>query len=158
MHQTDCLFCQIAQGKVPCHEVWSNETHLAFLSIFPNTEGVTVVIPKDHYSSYLFDQTEAVVSAQILASQQVAHLLDTYFADVGRCGVVFEGFGVDHLHTKLYPLHGTADMAQWQKIESQTKKEFYSQYPGYISSHDSHREDDQKLAELATKIRQSASS
>jgi diadenosine tetraphosphate (Ap4A) HIT family hydrolase len=158
MHQTDCLFCQIAQGSVPCHEVWSSPTHLAFLSIFPNTEGVTVVIPREHYGSYLFDQSEAVVSAQILASQQAAAVLDQYFADVGRCGVVFEGFGVDHLHTKLFPLHGTADMKEWQKIESQTNKDFYDRYPGFISSHDSHRVEDQKLAELAAKIRKSASS
>lgn len=41
-----CIFCQIVEGKAPCHKVWEDEHHLAFLSIFPNTDGFTVVIPK----------------------------------------------------------------------------------------------------------------
>lgn len=154
MTQSDCLFCQIAQGKVPCHEIWSSPTHLAFLSIFPNTPGVAVVIPREHYDSYLFDHDDQVVTDQILASKKVALLLDTYFKDSGRTGVVFEGFGVNHLHTKLFPLHGTADMAEWKKIESKDKRDFFDTYPGYISSHDSERANDQELAELAAKIRQ----
>ena len=149
----NCLFCKIAAGEIPCHEVWSSDTHLAFLTIFPNTPGVTVVIPRQHYTSYLFDQDDEVVTAQILASKQVAKLLDRAFPDVGRCGVVFEGFGVDHLHTKLYPLHGTANMAEWRMIESGPKNDFYEQYPGYISSHDSHRADDKELAKLAAQIK-----
>ncbi len=47
-----CIFCQIVEGKAPCHKVWEDEHHLAFLSIFPNTDGFTVVIPKKHYPSY----------------------------------------------------------------------------------------------------------
>lgn len=50
-----CIFCQIVEGKAPCHKVWEDEHHLAFLSIFPNTDGFTVVIPKKHYPSYAFD-------------------------------------------------------------------------------------------------------
>lgn len=37
-----CIFCQIVEGKAPCHKVWEDEHHLAFLSIFPNTDGFTV--------------------------------------------------------------------------------------------------------------------
>ncbi len=42
-----CIFCQIVEGKAPCHKVWEDEHHLAFLSIFPNTDGFTVVIRKN---------------------------------------------------------------------------------------------------------------
>ena len=44
----DCVFCDIVSGDAPAHTVWENDEYLAFLSIFPNTEGATVVIPKDH--------------------------------------------------------------------------------------------------------------
>ncbi|WP_404881425.1 HIT family protein, partial [Klebsiella pneumoniae] len=27
-----CIFCQIVAGKAPCHKVWEDEHHLAFLS------------------------------------------------------------------------------------------------------------------------------
>jgi diadenosine tetraphosphate (Ap4A) HIT family hydrolase len=149
----DCIFCKIVAGEMPSHQVWSSDTHLAFLSIFPNTPGVTVVIPKTHYSSYLFDQSDQVVADQILASKEVARLIDSAFADVGRCGIVFEGFGVDHLHTKLFPLHGTANLEKWQPIESGIKRDYFVQYPGYISSNDSDRAEDAELAKIAAQIR-----
>ena len=72
--------------------------------------------------------------------------------DVGRTGMIFEGFGVDHVHAKLFPMHGTTDMEKWKEIKSNVDK-FFEKYEGYISSHDYKREDDEKLKKLAEKIR-----
>jgi hypothetical protein len=69
--------------------------------------------------------------------------------------MVFEGFGVDHVHAKLIPMHGTAGLEHWQPIESKSTK-FFERYEGYLSSHDAARADDEHLAALAAKIRQSA--
>jgi histidine triad (HIT) family protein len=152
MQEADCLFCKIAKGEIPSHKVWEDEKHLAFLSIFPNTDGFTVVITKDHFPSYAFENSDAVLSGLILATKKVARLLDTAFEDVGRTGMFFEGFGVDHLHSKLFPMHGTGNMAEWKPIESR-KPVFFEKYPGHLNSSDGERADDAKLAELAKKIR-----
>ncbi len=104
-----CIFCDIVAGKSPCHKVWEDDEHLAFLSIFPNTKGFTVVIPKEHHSSYAFEQSDEVLSKLVIATKQVALLLDKAFDDVGRTGMFFEGYGVDHLHSKLFPMHGTGN-------------------------------------------------
>ena len=152
---TDCLFCKMVAGSIAYHKIYEDKKHLAFLTIFPNTQGVTVVIPKEHHSSSAFDQSDLVLSELIIATKRTAQILTNYFADVGRCGMVFEGFGVDHLHAKLYPLHGT-NIKNWQPIESGTKKEYYKTYPGYICSHDSELANDEELSELAKKIRESA--
>lgn len=156
MHKTDCIFCQIAQGQAPCHKIWESPTHLSFLSIFPNTEGFSVVIPKAHYDSYAFSQDDQVLKDLIIATKKTALILDNYFADVIRCGMFFEGFGVDHLHSKLFPMHGT-DKTQgtWQKIESENFDQYFAKYPGYLCSNNSQRADDLKLAALAKKIRES---
>lgn len=154
--QPDCLFCKMVAGEVPYHEIYQDESHLAFLSIFPNTEGVTVVITKDHHGSSAFEQSDEVLQNLIVATKNTANILTNYFEDVGRCGMVFEGFGVDHLHAKLYPLHGT-NLEEWKPIESGKNKQFFSQYPGYISSNDSELADTNKLAELAKNIRDSKS-
>lgn len=29
-----CIFCQIVEGKAPCHKVWEDEHHLAFFVDF----------------------------------------------------------------------------------------------------------------------------
>lgn len=152
MHMDGCLFCGIVAGSIPSHQVWEDEKHLAFLTIFPNTEGVTVVIPKQHYASYAFAVPDDVLTDLILATKQVAQLIDKALPDVWRTALVFEGFGVDHVHAKLYPMHGTADMEKWKPIESKIDK-YFDQYEGYISSHDYERANDDQLAAVAAKIR-----
>jgi diadenosine tetraphosphate (Ap4A) HIT family hydrolase len=147
-----CLFCKIVAGEIPSHAVWEDADHLAFLSIFPNTEGVAVVIPKKHYPSYAFALPDDVLAALMLATKKVANLLDKALPDVGRTAMVFEGFGVDHVHAKLYPMHGTADMSEWKPIESKSGK-YFDRYEGYVSSHDAARAEDAGLAALAEKIR-----
>ncbi|WP_316674857.1 HIT family protein [uncultured Tolumonas sp.] len=148
-----CIFCDIVAGKSPCHKVWENEHHLAFLSIFPNTKGVTVVIPKAHHSSYAFDLPDNVLTDLMLATKSVAKLLDAKLDDVGRTGMIFEGFGVDHVHAKLFPMHGTSDLKTWRPIESRVDK-YFLQYEGYLSSHDHLRADDNELASLAKHLRE----
>jgi diadenosine tetraphosphate (Ap4A) HIT family hydrolase len=150
--EKDCVFCKIVKGELPCHKIWEDEKHLAFLSIFPNTEGFSVVITKKHYSSYAFDLPDDVLSGLVMAAKKVGKLLDSKLKDVGRTGMIFEGFGVDHVHAKLFPMHGTADMKKWKPIHSNLDK-YFETYEGYISSHDFKREDDEKLAKLAKKIR-----
>jgi histidine triad (HIT) family protein len=147
----DCIFCKIVKGEIPSHKIWEDDEHLAFLSIFPNTEGFTVVVTKKHYSSYAFDATDEVLKELVLAAKKVGKLIDAKLPDVGRTGMIFEGFGVDHLHAKLFPMHGTK-MKEWKPVHSDVDK-YFDRYEGYISSHDYKRADDAKLAELAKKIR-----
>ena len=156
MEQKDCLFCKIIKGELPSHKVWEDKDYLAFLTIFPNTKGATVVTTKKHYPSYAFDLEDPVLKKMILATKKVAKLLDSAFEDVARTAMVFEGYGVDHVHAKLYPLHGTKTNAadgEWKAIHSNTKA-YFNTYPGYVSSNDSERADDKELAELAKRIRE----
>lgn len=146
----ECIFCAIAAGRTPCHKIWEDEKHLAFLSIFPNTEGFSVVITKRHYPSYAFDLPDQVLTELILAAKRVGRLLDRKLEDVGRTGLILEGFAVDHAHAKLFPMHGTK-MPQWRPL-SRPLDRYFERYEGYISSHDYRREDDGRLAALAARI------
>ena len=152
----DCVFCKIVKGDIPSHKIWEDEDHLAILSIFPNTKGFTVVLTKKHFPSYAFENSDKTLIKLVLATKKVARILDCSFEDVGICGMFFEGFGVDHLHSKLYPMHGTAHMDKRKPIISASKKDFYKIYPGYLSSHDSERAGDELLKKTAEKIRMTA--
>jgi histidine triad (HIT) family protein len=146
----DCIFCKIAKGDAPSHKIWEDEKHLAFLSIFPNTEGFAVVITKEHYPSYVFDLPEEVLMGLINAARKTAKLLDEKLDDVARTGMIFEGFGIDHIHAKLFPMHGTKKSG-WEPIKSSVDK-YFDKYEGYISSHDYKRADDGRLGALAKRI------
>lgn len=148
----DCLFCSIARGAAPAHLLWEDPTHMAFLSIFPNTPGFSVVIPKAHHGSYAFAESDTVLRDLIVAAKKTALLLDKALVGVARTGMILEGYGVDHLHAKLFPMHGTGDESTFKKISSSMDK-FFDHYEGYISSHDSARANDWALAQLAAHIR-----
>jgi histidine triad (HIT) family protein len=47
----DCIFCQIVEKKIPSKIVFEEERCLAFLDIFPISNGHTIVIPKEHYQN-----------------------------------------------------------------------------------------------------------
>ncbi len=47
----DCIFCLIADGKIPSKKIYEDSKVLAFLDINPVTEGHTLVIPKTHYDT-----------------------------------------------------------------------------------------------------------
>jgi histidine triad (HIT) family protein len=149
-----CVFCAIVAGTAPAHIVWEDDEHLAFLSIFPNTPGVTVVIPRQHHPSYVAALPADVAGRLHTAAIGVARLLDDALGDVARTAIIYEGYGVDHVHAKLYPLHGTAgnDGERWQPVHSKITT-YFDRYQGYVSSHDSDRAPDDELAKLATTIR-----
>ncbi|HEY4489298.1 MAG TPA: HIT family protein [Candidatus Paceibacterota bacterium] len=151
MKKNGCIFCQIAAGESPAHLIWEDEAHLAFLTIFPNTEGFSVIIPKEHHSSYFAQVPEEVTLGLVRAARTVAKKIDAAFPDVGRTALIFEGFGVDHLHAKLVPLHGTTEDEWKQRLSKITT--YFDTYPGYVSSHDGERVSDEILAKIAQKIR-----
>jgi diadenosine tetraphosphate (Ap4A) HIT family hydrolase len=147
-----CIFCRIVRGEAPCHRIAEDADHLAFLSIFPNTPGFSVAIPKRHHPSYAFDLPDAVLSALTLFARSVGKLIDRNLPGVGRTGMIFEGFGVDHVHAKLFPMHGVPSAGgEWRRIGS-SNRTFFARYEGYISSHDGERCPDGELQAIARRI------
>ncbi len=122
-----CIFCKIVAGEIPSFKVWEDKNHYAFLDIFPNTRGMTLVIPKKHYDSYAFDMPEKEYTALLLAAKTVGKLLDKKL-NVGRSALVAEGMGINHVHVKLYPLHGDL------KFELRGDYTYFEKYPGYITT------------------------
>lgn len=45
----ECLFCKIVAGEIPCYKIYEDDKYLAFLDIYPLTQGHTLVIPKKHF-------------------------------------------------------------------------------------------------------------
>lgn len=149
----DCIFCKVVSGEIPAHVIWEDDKHIAFLDIFPNTDGFTIVATKDHHPSYIFAVDDETTTELTLAAKKVGQLLDAAFDDVGRSGLMFEGTGVDHLHAKLFPMHGTAGLEEEWKQHSSEESPFYENYPGFITSNTGPKADQKHLENIAKKIR-----
>ena len=54
MTSKSCPFCKIVTGELPSSRIYEDENTMAFLDIFPQSDGHTLVIPKNHYE-YIYD-------------------------------------------------------------------------------------------------------
>lgn len=145
----DCVFCKIVKGEIPCHKIYEDESFLAFLDIFPNTKGMTLVITKKHYPSYAFNIPEEVYEKFMRIVNKIAKTLDRTL-NVKRTAMVMEGMGINHAHIKLYPLHGLEE--EFKEILAE-EKVFFEKYPGFVTTKMGPKADDKELEEIAKKIR-----
>lgn len=100
---SECIFCKIANGDIPSIKIWEDENFLAFLDINPVSEGMTLVIPKEHRNSRIFKNDIDLISKIMEACKKVSEMLENGL-DIERVGLIFEGLEVDHLHAKLIPI------------------------------------------------------
>ncbi len=149
MGKEDCIFCRIASGEIPSFKIWENEEFFAILDIFPNTKGMTLVIPKEHYDSYAFDMPDDVYARFLMAAREVGKLLDEKL-NVNRTAMVIEGMGVNHAHIKLYPLHGVGKDFSAMIPEGNV---FFEKYQGYLSTQLGPKADNAFLEEIIEKFR-----
>ncbi len=101
------LFSKIVAGEVPCHEVWQDEAHLAFLDIRPVQPGHTLVIPKREVD-YLFDLSADEYAALWRAVRTVEGRLRAALG-CARVVIAVVGWEVRHVHVHLVPTNRLGD-------------------------------------------------
>ena len=106
---SDCIFCKIVNGEIPCHKVWEDENVLAFLDLNPATKGHVLVIPKKHLEN-IFDTDEITLGKMMKACREVSLLLKNNFGATGIQFVNNSGKdaeqAVDHIHFHVIPRFG----------------------------------------------------
>lgn len=113
---SDCIFCKIAAGEIPCRKVYEDEKTLAFMDVANDVDGHILVIPKAHYKNIL-DCEPDVLNAVIRSVQKVSlHL-------TGRCGYdgvnllnasdESAGQSVPHFHIHLIPRNQGDQIDAW---------------------------------------------
>jgi histidine triad (HIT) family protein len=106
MASDSCIFCKIVRGEAPTAKVFEDEHTLAFMDIFPVTDGHTLVITKDHAEN-LYEASSAALEAVAATAKRVAHALRDTLSPEGL--MVFQlngaaaGQTVFHYHMHLMP-------------------------------------------------------
>ena len=66
----DCIFCKIVAGDIPCLNLFEDEGTLAFMDIFPVSDGHTLVITKQHFVD-MFSATPGSLRAVAATAKKV---------------------------------------------------------------------------------------
>ena len=121
------LFAKIVRGELEQWRIWESLSHVAFLTPWGNMPGYTVLVPRAHLSSDIFDLSdtnyhdlsEAIFDCSALLKQAL---------DVDRIGLVFEGMEINYAHAKLIPI--PRDRVQ-RGVQTE---DFSDSYRGFVSS------------------------
>ena len=146
---SDTIFDKIIRKEIPSYDVWEDENYLAFLTPFPNTPGVTVVIPKTNPGDSLFKLVDKEYIGLMEASKKVANKLENAL-EVKRVAMVVEGTGVPYVHIKLYPLYG--EKAEDFGVDN-LNTEFTEEYRGWLTTMEGPKMDESRLMEIQSKIK-----
>ena len=102
----DCIFCAIVAGRAPACRVAEDEGALAFMDLFPASEGHLLVIPKDHAEN-VFEMDDAPMRATAALSRRVARALRAALVPDGlaiyQANGAAAGQTVWHYHLHLIP-------------------------------------------------------
>ncbi len=102
------IFSKIVSGDIPAFKVAEDDSHLAFLDIFPLAKGHVLVIPKKE-TDYIFDLDSVEYLALLGFVKKVAKGMDKVMS-CKRIGVAVIGLEVPHAHIHLVPLHDISDI------------------------------------------------
>ena len=108
----NCIFCKIVAGQVPCTKLYEDEDVLASLDVNPVTYGHTLVISKEHYSTFL-STPKAIMNKVMNVAQRIGQV---QIEQLGAKGVnilinSYEAAGqvVPHFHVHVIPRYTAKD-------------------------------------------------
>ncbi len=103
---SECVFCQIAAGKLPANKVYEDEHAIAFMDINPVAVGHTLVIPKAHHMN-IFEMPPELLGHVMAAAKKVASAIMEGLKPEGLIVLQLNGAAagqvVMHYHVHLIP-------------------------------------------------------
>lgn len=110
------IFAKILNGDMPAVKVMEDDIALAFMDVFPQTNGHTLVIPKDVTARNLLEMPTPKLGAYMERVQTVARAVEKALKPDGLVVSQFNGATagqtVFHLHFHILPRWENAPMRQ----------------------------------------------
>ncbi len=104
---SDCIFCKIVRGEIPCRKVYEDDEVLAFHDIHPAAPVHFMLVPKLHIASLMQaeEQHAALLGKMLLLAPKLAQDqgLDNGFRTVINTG---KGGGQEVFHLHIHVIGG----------------------------------------------------
>lgn len=123
------IFAKIVAGDIPSVKVWEDDAVLAFMDVFPQSEGHVLVISKTSQARNLLEVEPEVLATLALATQRTARAVVRALSPEGFSIMQFNGEAggqtVFHLHFHIIPRwadrpmkgHGGGQMADVEVLK-----------------------------------------
>lgn len=145
---SETIFDKIVSGEMKSWTFWEDSEYIAFLTVFPNTPGHTVVAKKSNPGDYIFSVDDESFNGIMQATRKVAKVLERAFG-IDRVGMIFHGLGVPHLHAQLIPFHANLDP---NKDVAEKFRAENPQFAHELTASDGPKMDDEELDKIQAKI------
>ena len=128
------IFAKMVRGEAPCAKIYEDDQILAFLDLFPQSRGHTLVVSKTARARTLLDVTPADLQTLIVGVQKVALGVRAALDPAGLVVTQFNGAPagqtVFHLHFHIIPRydgvalpgHGGTGMADQAELAALAKQ------------------------------------
>lgn len=128
------IFAKILEGQMPSVKVYEDDIALAFMDVFPQSEGHTLVIPKGVSARNFLDMPTDKLGAYMERVQHVARAVERALTPDGVVVTQFNGAPagqtVFHLHFHIIPRwsgealrgHAAGQMADIGDLEAVAEK------------------------------------
>lgn len=103
----DCLFCKIVKGEVPSYKLYEDDLVIVIMDAFPNVDGHTLIIPKNHYTTFMDLPDNLITHINEIAKKYTNHIMDRLNAKELSILVNYgDAQKIKHYHMHLIPNHG----------------------------------------------------
>jgi len=129
-YDPDNIFARILRGEIPAVKVWEDDHVLAFMDVFPQSEGHVLVISKTSTARTLLEIEPDALARLAAATQRIARAVEKALTPDGFQIMQFNGEAggqtVFHLHFHVIPRwsdrpmkgHGHAPMADAEALRA----------------------------------------
>ncbi len=118
----DCIFCRIVANAAECHELYRDETTLAFMDIHPANEGHCLVIPRAHFQT-VFEMPSEAFAAVGATVAKIAQAVNAALSPGGlslvQANGALAGQTVPHVHVHVLPRREGDNLAlNWDRLRA----------------------------------------
>lgn len=100
----DCLFCKMIKGNVPCKKIYEDETVIAILDLYPNSDAHTLIIPKKHIADINEMDEKTLGHIHKVAQKLIPTLMDKTNSEGISIMVNYgKSQAIKHYHMHLLP-------------------------------------------------------
>ncbi len=104
----ECLFCKIIKGEVPSYKLYEDDKVMVIMDAYPNVDGHTLIIPKEHYDTLMDLPDELVLHINKIAKMYIKNNMEKLNAkELSVCINYGNSQKIKHYHMHLLPNYGT---------------------------------------------------